>query len=178
MSDAVVVFHPPDPSKLEPFLDLDEEADENENENENEEESDKVYAEKLDDNTYLLFTFQPFEVFLENPDEALSWLDQFGEGLAELHDDPRGFLFYSDDLEPEGTTYDAVIAELADKGLFVPILEPVVPIQAMNSYDAGKMMEQMQQQIADLLGGMMVPGGEDGGEGEVVDEEFEPDDET
>lgn len=169
MSDAVVVFHPPDPSKLEPFLDLAEE--------EEAEESEKIYAEKLDDGTYLLFTFQPFEVFLENPDEALHWLDQFGDGLADLHDDPRGFLFYSDDLEPEGTTYDAVIAELADKGLFVPILEPIVPLQAMSSYDAGKMMEQMQQKIADLLGGMMAPGeGGEGDPGAIVDEEFEPDD--
>ena len=70
-ADAIVVFHPTDPSKLEPFLDLDEES----------EESEGIYAEKLDDGTYLVHTFQPFDVFLQNPDEALSWLEQFGDAL-------------------------------------------------------------------------------------------------
>jgi hypothetical protein len=160
-ADAIVVFHPTDPSKLEPFLDLDEES----------EESEGIYAEKLDDGTYLVHTFQPFEVFLQNPDEALSWLEQFGDALADCHDDPRGLLFFPDDLEPEATSYDAIIAEAADQGLFVPILEPMVPIQNMTSYDAGKMIEQMQQKIVDLLGGL--PGAEPG---EVIDDEFESDD--
>ncbi|MFO0738397.1 MAG: hypothetical protein U0270_21060 [Labilithrix sp.] len=163
-ADAIVVFHPSDPSKLEPFLDLDDES----------EESEGIYAEKLDDGTYLVHTFQPFDVFLENPEEALTWLEQFGDALPDLHDDPRGLAFFPDDLEPAATNYDAVIAEIADRALFVPILEPMVPLQAMTSYDAGKMMEQMQQKIADLLGGMQMPGA---AQGEVVDEEFEPDDE-
>lgn len=166
-ADAIVVFHPRDPAKLEPFLDLDEES----------EDSEGIYAEKLDDGTYLVHTFQPFEVFLENPDEALSWLEQFGDALPDCHDDPRGLLFFPDDLEPEGATYDAVIAELADQGLFVPILEPLVPLQAMTSYDAGKLVEQMQQKIVDLLGGMAPPSGQVVDVVDVVDEEFEPDDE-
>jgi hypothetical protein len=160
-ADAIVVFHPTDPSKLEPFLDLDEES----------EESEGIYAEKLDDGTYLVHTFQPFDVFLQNPDEALNWLEQFGDALPECHDDPRGLLFFPDDLEPDATSYDAIIAEVADQGLFVPILEPMMPIQNMTSYDAGKMIEQMQQKIVDLLGGMP------GEPGEVIDDEFEPDDE-
>lgn len=162
-ADAIVVFHPSDPSKLEPFLDLDDES----------EDSEGIYAEKLDDGTYLVHTFQPFDVFLQNPSEALEWLDQFGDALSDCHDDPRGLLFFPDDLEPEGTRYDAIVAELADRGLFVPIiLEPVMPLQAMTSYDAGKMIEQMQQKIVDLLGGVGAP------PGEVIDDEFEPDDEA
>ena len=47
-----------------------------------------------------------------------------------------------------------------------------MPMQNMSSYDAGKMIEQMQQKIVDLLGGM--PGAEPG---EVIDDEFEPEDE-
>lgn len=164
-ADAIVVFHPRDPSKLEPFLDLDEDS----------EESEGIYAEKLDDGTYLVHTFQPFDVFLQNPDEALNWLEQFGDALDDIHDDPRGLLFFPDDLEPDGATYDAVIAEVADKGLFVPLLlEPIPNLQNMTSFDAGQMMQQMQQKIADLLGGFQPPAGE---AGEVIDDEFEPDDE-
>jgi hypothetical protein len=161
-ADAIVVFHPSDPAKLEPFLDLDEDS----------EESEGIYAEKLDDGTYLVHTFQPFDVFLQNPDEALTWLEQFGDDLGELHDDPRGLIFFPDDLEPDGTTYDAVVAQVADRALFVPLgplLEPMMPLQDMTSYDAGKMIEQMQQKIVDLLGGMQPP------EGEIIDEEFAPD---
>lgn len=164
-ADAIVVFHPRDPSKLEPFLDLDEDS----------EESDGIYAEKLDDGTYLVHTFQPFAVFLGNPDEALNWLEQFGDALDDCHDDPRGLLFFPDDLEPDGTTYDAIVAEVADKGLFVPLLlEPMLPMQNMSSYDAGKMIEHMQQKIVDLLGGFQPPAGEPG---DVIDDELEPEDE-
>lgn len=162
-ADAIVVFHPSDPSKLEPFLDLDEDS----------EDSEGIYAEKLDDGTYLVHTFQPFEVFLENPEEALSWLEQFGDALQECHDDPRGLAFFPDDIEPSGTTYDAIIAEVADKALFVPILEPMMGMPT-NSFEAGQMMQQMQQKIADLLG-MQLPADGEGEPGDVIDSEFEPD---
>src|SRR5688572_23227719 len=102
-ADAIAVFHPKDPDQLKPFLDLDDES----------EESDGLYAEALADGTMLVHTFQPFEVFEQNPGEARAWLSQFGAALPDVHDDPRGLLFFPDTYEPNATTYDAVVAEMA-----------------------------------------------------------------
>lgn len=110
MSDAVVLFHPAQRDALLPFLDLDE--DENE-------DSDGVYAEELEDGSFLLYTFQPYELFAENQEEARTWLAQFGDDLGAVHDDPRGALFFPDTLEPEAQTYDGVVAEVANEGMFV-----------------------------------------------------------
>jgi len=112
-ADAVVVFRPKDPAKLRPYLDLDESE---------EEESDGIYAEALDDGAMLVFTFQPFEVFEQHPDEAQNWLAQFGDALPDVHDDPRGLLFFPDTCEPESTTYDAVVTEVGDRGVWIPVL--------------------------------------------------------
>ena len=110
-ADAVAVFRPRDPAKLRPFLDLDDES----------EESEGLYAEALDDGAMLVFTFQPFEVFEQNPDEAQEWLAQFGEALADVHDDPRGLLFFPDTCEPEATTYDAVVTEVGERGVWIAV---------------------------------------------------------
>jgi len=145
--DAIVVFHPSDPSKLEPFLDLDDEN----------EESEGLYAEKLEDGTYLVHTFQPFEVFANTPLEVFEWLSQFEEvtageaGFEPLHDDPRGLLFFPDSIEPQATTYDALIAELADQGIFVPLSLPKIDV-GESSYEIGKMFENVQQSLAEALG--------------------------
>lgn len=111
-ADAVALFRPKDPAKLRPFLDLDDET----------EESDGLYAEPLGDGAMLVHTFQPFEVFEQNPDEAREWLAQFGDALPDVHDDPRGLLFFPDSIEPEGTTYDAVVAEVGDEGVWIATL--------------------------------------------------------
>ncbi len=205
-ADAIAIFHPKDPDKLRPFLDLDDES----------EESDGLYAEELDDGTMLVHTFQPYEVFEESPAEARAWLAQFGEALPDVHDDPRGLLFFPDSFEPVGTTYDAVVAEAADKGVFVAtaLLDededdahaPAIDFDALQalagqlmgadhggtapagtSFEVGKLLEGMQQQLAEALGihggfpGAQAEGkGEGDGEGAarekgaVHDDEFAP----
>jgi len=109
MSDAVALFHPVRREALLPFLDLDDEN----------EESEGIYAEALDDGSFLLHTFQPFAVFAESTGEARAWLAQFGDALSEAHDDPRGVLFFPDTLEPEAQTYAGVVAEVGEEGVFV-----------------------------------------------------------
>ena len=108
-ADAVALFRPKDAAKLRPFLDLDDET----------EESDGLYAEALDDGAMLVHTFQPFEVFEQNPDEAREWLAQFGDALREVHEDPRGMLFFPDTCEPDSTSYDAVVTEVGDEGIWI-----------------------------------------------------------
>ena len=108
-ADAVALFRPKDAAKLRPFLDLDDET----------EESDGLYAEALDDGAMLVHTFQPFEVFEQNPSEAREWLAQFGDALPAVHDDPRGMFFFPDTCEPDSTTYDAVVTEVGDEGIWL-----------------------------------------------------------
>lgn len=110
-ADAVALFRPKTPTKLKPFLDLDDES----------EESDGLYAEELEDGAVLVHTFQPFSVFEESPSEVREWLSQFGDALPEVHEDARGLLFFPDTCEPEGRTYDAVVKEVADAGVWVAI---------------------------------------------------------
>lgn len=43
----------------------------------------------------------------------------FGEGLARIHDDPQGVLFYPDVCEPQARTYDGVVAEVQGAGTWV-----------------------------------------------------------
>lgn len=113
--DAIALFRPKNRSMLEPFLDLDEG-----------EESDGLYAEPLEDGSFLVHTFQPFEIFVAHPSEARAWLSQFGVALPEVHDDPRGLLFFSEDDEPEeAATYEAVVAEIGDRGLWVSLSDVV-----------------------------------------------------
>lgn len=109
--DAVALFRPTRPEALTAFLDLDEEN----------EECKGIYAEALDDGSFLLFTFQPFEAFAEDPAVAHAWLAQFGEALGEIHGDRRGLLFFPDDLDPESTTYEGVVEEVAVDALWVPL---------------------------------------------------------
>lgn len=137
--DAVALFRPVRPEALTPFLDLDEES----------EESKGIYAEALEDGSFLLFTFQPFEAFAEDPAVAHAWLAQFGESLGEIHGDPRGLLFFPDDLDPESTTYDGVVEEVADDALWVPL-------------DGGIDMNALHALASQLLGGAGVPGGPGG----------------
>lgn len=108
--DAVALFRPKSPAALRPYLDLDEES----------EESDGLYAEELDDGSVLVHTFQPYAAFEASPIEGRAWLAQFGADLPLVHDDERGLLFFPDSAEPSGRTYEAVVAEIASEGIWIP----------------------------------------------------------
>lgn len=152
-ADAVALFRPKDPAKLTPFLDLDDET----------EESDGLYAERLDDGAVLVHTFQPFEVFEQNPDEAREWLALFGDALPDVHDDPRGLLFFPDSIEPEGTTYEAVAAEVGDEGVWIATLlaGEEAPEGDAAMWPAGGLppidMQALQAFAGQLLGGGDAP---------------------
>lgn len=45
----------------------------------------------------------------------------FGEDLAKIHDDPRGVLVFPDACEPRGRTYESLVAEVAEAGVWLPI---------------------------------------------------------
>lgn len=47
-------------------------------------------------------------------------MTQFGDALSELHTDPRDVFFYPDIAEPTARTYEAVIRELRQTGIWVP----------------------------------------------------------
>lgn len=150
--DAVALVHPSRREALLPFLDLDDES----------EDSDGIYAEELEDGSFLLFTFQPFSLFAQHPDVARAWLMQLGEALAEAHDDPRGVLFFPDTVEPESQSYAEVVTEVGDEGVFIVADEGALDAAAqgmMGGLD-GFDMNQLQAMAAQLLGG-----GGSGGEG-------------
>lgn len=154
--DAVVLFRPVRAEALTPFLDLDEDSDENTG----------IYAEALDDGSFLVFTFQPFEAFAAGPEVAHAWLAQFGEALPEVHGDPRGLLFFPDDVEPEATTYEGVIDEVGEDALWIP-LQGVFDLDALHelasqlmgggapggvsSFEIGRMFEGVQGHLAEAL---------------------------
>lgn len=165
--DAVVVFHPKDPDTLTPFLDLDDESEESE-------ESERPYAETLEDGTFLVHTFQPFEVFAQNPDAASEWLAQFGDDLTAVHDDPRGFFVFPDDVEPEATSYEGLIAEIGGNGIFLggesedddgaldfDALQALAgqllgahagDASPPGSFEVGRMVQNLQRNLLDALG--------------------------
>src|SRR5512132_3937426 len=117
--DAVALFRPKSPAALRPYLDLDEES----------QESNGLYAEELDDGSVLVHTFQPYAAFEASPVEGRAWLAQFGADLPLVHDDARGLLFFPDTAEPSGRTYDAVVAEIASAGVWIPA-EPLTAVEA------------------------------------------------
>jgi hypothetical protein len=108
--DAVALFRPKQPAALSPYLDLDEDS----------EESNGLYAEALDDGSVLVHTFQSYAAFEASPVEGRVWLAQFGADLPLVHDDPRGFLFFPDVAEPSGRTYEAVVKEIGEGGIWIP----------------------------------------------------------
>lgn len=161
-ADAIAVFNPKDLEQLKPFLDLDDESD----------ESDGLYAELLEDGSVLVHTFQPFAVFEENPNEARVWLEQFGDVLADVHDDPRGILFFPDTYEPTATTYDAVVGEMADKGVWVFTGIVDAPALPATSFEIGRLFHDVQRELVEALGVSAAPGAD---ADEIYDEEFAPD---
>ncbi|MEO5728117.1 MAG: hypothetical protein ABI134_18685 [Byssovorax sp.] len=151
--DAVALFRPKSPAALRPYLDLDEDS----------EESDGLYAEALDDGSVLVHTFQPYAAFEASPVEGRAWLAQFGADLPLVHDDARGLLFFPDTAEPQGRTYDAVVAEIASDGLWIPAApltaeeeqarEAIEP-QGANAAMAGLDMEGLPAFAQQLFGSM------------------------
>ena len=136
--DAVALFRPVRADALTPFLDLDDDAA----------ESSGIYAEALEDGSFLLYTFQPFEAFTEDPSVAHAWLAQFGEALADVHEDPRGLMFFPDDVEPEGTTYEGVIEEVGEDAFWVS-LTGGIDVDALRAL-AAQLLEGIQGQFAAL----------------------------
>lgn len=154
MSDAVALFHPVRREALVPFLDLDDES----------EDSDGIYAEELEDGSFLLHTFQPFEAFAGNPAMARMWLEQFQDVWSEVHDDPRGVLFFPDTLEPEAQSYAGVVAQIGEEGMFVDPEgdaggegDPLAALVA--GLPPGIDMAQLQAIAGQLLGGAPTPDG-------------------
>lgn len=142
-ADAIVLFRPLRPDALKPFLDLDEES----------EESDGIYAEALEDGSFLLHTFQPFALFAESPHVAHAWLAQFGEALDEVHDDPRGVLFFPDSIEHDATTYAGVIAEVAEEGVWVSLAAEIAPDDLAALLPPGIDMDALRSLAGQMLGG-------------------------
>ncbi len=85
----------------------------------------------------------------EGDELAIALRHLLGEAL-DLHDDPRGILFFPDVAEVQSTTYDAVIAELDDSGLWTPI----VPADAVPSRLANAPQGSLEQLVATAMGAM------------------------
>jgi hypothetical protein len=185
-ADAVAIFHPVHREALLPFLDLEEDS----------EDSDGIYAEELEDGSFLLFTFQPYAQFATTPAYGKLWLAQFGEVMTEVHDDPRGVLFFPDTVEPEAQAYAAVVAEVGEQGVFVeptsadeaaaavagidPELLQALATQLLGaspdgstspptSFDIGKLLGGMQAQLMATMGMEADAEAHDGEDADVVE---------
>ena len=89
-----------------------------------------------------------------------------------MHDDPRGVLFFPDDIEPEATTYEGVVSDVAEDGVWVAP-GPGIDMEALHaiasqligpdgkikagSFDIGRMFSGLQGQIAEALGMQQPP---------------------
>lgn len=131
-ADAIALLRPKNLEKLKPYLDLDGEDGDGEGD-------DRPYAEALEDGSLLVHTFQPFAVFQGDLDEGRLWLEGLGEALSHAHDADR-VLFFPDDREPEGTTYQDVIDEMEEHGVWIPF----------RPLDAGEAAERNARLASDL----------------------------
>jgi hypothetical protein len=66
----------------------------------------------------LLHTFQRFDGVAAD-EHALSLRQLLGAEL-DRHDDPRGILIFPDICEPKARSYEALVAEIADAGVWAP----------------------------------------------------------
>lgn len=176
--DAIALFRPRNKAMILPFLDLDDG-----------ENADGIYAEELPDGAFLVHTFQPFELFDDDPQEARNWLAQFGIALPEVHDDARGFLFFPDGAEPDDPqSYDDVVNAIGDQGVWVGLgevvedddddLEPgeqaAIDLQGLMGALAGGpggMDPAMLEKLGQLMGG--APGGPQPGGSFEIGQMFE-----
>ncbi|MBK6463813.1 MAG: hypothetical protein IPF92_22845 [Myxococcales bacterium] len=155
-TDAIALLRPRDFQALAPFLDLDEDS----------EESDGLYADLLADGAVLVHTFQPYEAFAADPRVGRAWLAQFGESLPLVHDDPRGVLFFPDDLEPDATSYAAVVEAIEEGGVWIAPGAPAEPGEpghlleklaaslqfGASPHDLATAVSAMQKSVFDALG--------------------------
>lgn len=141
-ADAIALLRPKDPEKLRPYLDLDDD-----------EESDGHYAEELSDGAFMVHTFQPFAVFQGDHDEGRLWLEGLGDALPHAHDDSRGVLFFPDDLEPEGTTYEEIVATVEKRGIWIPPMPLGQAEAADRNARLAKDIEDAKRMVAALTGG-------------------------
>lgn len=174
-TDAIALLRPRDFHALEPFLDLDDDS----------EESDGLYADVLADGAVLVHTFQPFEAFAAQPAEGRAWLAQFGESLPLVHDDPRGVLFFPDDLEPDATSYEAVVDAASSGGVWIEASAPGEPAAGgdlleklaaslqfgASPHDLASAVSAMQKSVFEALGLGGLGGAGALGEGDGDDEE-------
>ena len=67
----------------------------------------------------------------------------FGDDLAKIHDDPRGVLVFPDACEPRGRTYDSLVTEVAEAGVWLPttpLSDGALRTHAETQMDAVKQM--------------------------------------
>lgn len=73
----------------------------------------------LDDGSVLYRTGMAYPPMTFDELIARAWLTGFGEDLKQLHEDPRGVLFFPDSLRLRGNTYREVVREVGYAGIWV-----------------------------------------------------------
>lgn len=108
----------------------------------------QLFAIALED-AFLVPTTAPFA---SEPDElGLALRDRLGDAL-DRHDDPRGVFMLPDVASPRGKTYDAVIEEIGEAGVWAPIVASGhVPARLQNA--APGSFEALAGQLMSAIGG-------------------------
>src|SRR4051794_26840333 len=83
-------------------------------------DNDAWLVHTLRDGAVLFRTEMSYVPIQRDPSFGRSWLTGFGDDLAELHDDSRGVLFFSDGARRRAQTYEDVVAEVAGSSIWVP----------------------------------------------------------
>jgi len=111
--------------------------------------------ERLDD-AVLLYT----DVDFSNEPETLAQivLSQAGDPLRAEHRDPRGIFFVPDVVSPKARTYDGVIEEIGDGGVWGELPQPGLPLGAAAGAAGGLgallggVLEQMPASVWESIG--------------------------
>ncbi len=109
----------------------------------------------LKDGSVLVLTLMRYRDFEADPASARAYLESMlGCALAEVQDDARGVLMFSDVAEPRATTYGGVVAEIEAEcaGFWVPLDDsPAAAVHAARAAAA------KDARIAKRLGGVKDP---------------------
>src|SRR5262245_11272657 len=116
-----------------------------------------VDASKLTalDDGFLLDTGAPFST---DPDDLSDLVhSQLGPDLASQHSDPRGLFFLPSVASPAARSYEGVISEIADGGVWGPAPSPGLPLGAALGGGAlgallGNLMQQMPSGVLEQVG--------------------------
>lgn len=73
----------------------------------------------LYDGSVLYRTGMPYPPMTFDECIARAWLTGFGEDLGQLHDDPRGVLFFPDTFRLRRATYREIVREVGYSGIWV-----------------------------------------------------------